>query len=419
MKLVANYEIKTECSIVDDEHVLKIKHPKDRYSVHIQNITRTVYTTPFLLSLNLYFEAPELKGAQEIADTLLTECLNMLAFATGSKFKRHRIYKIVDATPQAGMRDILMWGDTIEYEDPQPFITEENTSSIEKLLEFDVPPAISRAMRWYRLGINAPVLDDQFMNFWFALEIIAEFQKSPEKVPDKCTKCQSPLYCESCKRHPVHKPFAKQAIQSLLKVIDKKCDDEVIKRLEDTRNSLMHGSTLKEIEDKLPQPHEQIVDVLGRLVWKALIHQFPKEMFNKELVVGYPSTYINHTINTICHMQTIVPKKPNGDLDLRSKGVTAGIKPFGPPQSALPSIIKMSVEQLKQLQELSYNKGEHQEMCQRICQRTKKKDNNIYAQILSTDMALIHKALKKGETGIWQNLFREIMSNSSTKEPVQ
>ena len=416
MQLVANYEIKTDCSIIDDERVLKIRHPKGLYNVRLQNIPRPVYTTPFLLSLHLYFEAPEIKESKEIADGLLSDCLSMLALTTGASFKRHRIRQIVDATPgKTGMRDILMWGDAIEYEDPQPFIAEENARCIEKLLEFDIPPAINRAMRWYRLGVNASLPDDQFMNFWFALEIIAEFQKSPEKVPDKCPKCRSSLYCESCKTHPVHRPFAKQAIQALLKATDKECTDEVIQRLEDTRNSLMHGATLKEIENKLPEPHEQIVDILGRLVWRALIDQFPKEMFKETLAMGYPSTYIHRTVNAICHMQTIVPVHPDGDLDLRFKGTTAEVKPFGPPQSALPSIIQMSIEQYERLRKLSYAQGDHQEMCQRISQQIKRDGKHVYAQVLSTDMALIKKALEKNEAGTWQDLFQEILNNATAE----
>ncbi len=199
MECVANYEIKTESSVVADDLVLRIKHPKGLYRARIQNIPRTVYTTPFLLSLHLYFDAPALDEARDIADGFLADCLSMLAFTTGSRFQRHRIRQIVDATPQGmtGMRSLLMWADSIEYEDPQPFLHEDTAQAIERLLEFDIPPAIRRAMRWYRLGINETVPDDQFMNFWFALEIIAESQKSTDKVPDRCPQCQSPLYCES------------------------------------------------------------------------------------------------------------------------------------------------------------------------------------------------------------------------------
>lgn len=414
MECVANYEIKTECSVVTDDLVLRIKHPKGLYRARIQNISRPDYTTPFLLSLYLYFDAPTLDEARDIAEDLLADCLNMFAFTTGASLQRHRIRNIVDATPGiTGMRDLHMWGDSIENEDPQPFLREDSALAIERLLEFDIPPAIRRAMRWLRLGINATVPDDQFMYFWFALEIVAEFQKSTEKVPDRCPICQSPLYCESCKTHPVHRPYPKQAIRALLKAVDKECDDATIERLDKTRNRLMHGSTLKEIEDSLPQPHEEIVDILGRLLWKALIHQFPHEMFDGTLSMGYPSTYIHRTLRGIAHMQTVVPLTADGDLDLSFKGFKMGIVTDGPPQSAQPTVISMSPEQYERLEQLSFMKGDHQEMCRRIYERAKTKDDRVHALVLSTDMALIKDAMKQGDTGAWQDLFREIMERTN------
>lgn len=76
MECVANYEIKTECSIVADDLVLRIKHPEGLYRARIQNIPRSVYITPFLLSLHLYFNSPTLDEALDIADGLLADCLN-------------------------------------------------------------------------------------------------------------------------------------------------------------------------------------------------------------------------------------------------------------------------------------------------------------------------------------------------------
>ena len=306
-----------------------------------------------------------------------------------------------------------MWSDSIEYEDPQPFLREDTARAIERLLEFDMPPAIRRAMRWYRLGINETVPDDQFMNFWFALEIVAGFQKPTDKVPDRCPQCQSPLFCESCETHPVHKPYPKQAIRALLKAVDNECDDATIERLDRTRNSLMHGSTLKEIEDSLTQPHEQIVDILGHLLWKALIHQLPHEMFDGTLAMGYPSTYVHHTVRGIAQIQTVVPAGADGELDLSFKGTKMEMVPFGPPQSALPAVISMSPEQHKRLGQLKFMEGDHQEMCQRIYERVETKDGRVHALVLSTDMASIKDAVKRGDTGAWQDLFREIMGETS------
>jgi hypothetical protein len=136
MKFVANYEIKTECSVVTDDLILRIKHPKGLYNARIQNIPRSVYTTPFLLSLHLYFDAAALDKAKDIANDFLADCLNMLAFTTGARFSRHRMRQIVEVTPNT-MKDVLMWSDSIEYNDPEPFI--EDTLShpkieLEKLL---------------------------------------------------------------------------------------------------------------------------------------------------------------------------------------------------------------------------------------------------------------------------------------------
>lgn len=393
--------------------VLRINHPRGLYRARIKNIPRTVYTTPFLLSLHLYFEAPALAQAREIADGHWADCMNMLAFTTVSRFQRHRIRQIVEATAGTAMRSVLMWSESIEYEDPQPFLDANIVHSVERLSEFDIPPAIRRALRWYRLGINSNLPDDQFTYFWFALEIVAEIQKSTEKVADACPKCRSPLYCEPCQTHPTHKPYAKQAIRALLKAVDRNCDDAAIDRLDKTRNSLMHGSTLNEIEDALPQPHEEIVDVLGRLLWKALVHEFPREMFDGKLSMGIPSTYVHRTMHAVAHLETVVPADADGDLDLNFKGTTSKVMPFGPPQSARPFMIRMTAEQYKRLGRLGYAKGDQAEMCQRVYQKAQEKDGQIYALALATDMALIKAALNRNESGSWQDLFRQVLGEAA------
>ncbi len=410
MRCVANFEVESEVSVVADELVLTINDPHGAFKARIKNIPRSEFTTPFLLSLHIYFEAPNLEGAKDVADDLLANCLNMLAFTTGSGFRKHRIRQIVDAeAPSNGtMRNVLMWGERVEYDDPQPFLRDENASSIERLLEYDVPPAVRRALRWYRLGIDAASPDDQFTYFWFALEILAEFQKPTAKVHDKCPHCQSPLYCEKCEKHPEHRPYAKQAIRALMKAADEECDDATLDLLDKTRNSLLHGSTLREIESALPDPHESVVDTLGRILWKALIKQFPKEMYDGTLEMGMPSTYVHYEANAVAHVQTVVPIDKDGHFDLEFKGMTMKLKPSGPPQSASPFVVRMTPEQYDRLRKLSYGKGEHQEMLKRIQGRVEEKDGNIYVLVLATDMSQIRQALKMKDEGEWQDLFREL-----------
>lgn len=414
MQVVANYEIRSECSVVGDDLRLQINHPQGLYRALIKNIPRSDYSTPFLLSLHLYFNAPDLNEAKEIAEERLADCLNMLAFTSGSAFLRHRIRQIVGCAHDNGMHDIHFWGDAIDHEDPQPFLDKRTTKAIERLLEFDIPPAIRRAMRWYRLGINATVPDDQFQCFWLALEIIAEFQKGAEKVPSNCPHCNSPLFCESCNTHPVHKRYQKQAIQALLATVDKECDDAMFTRLDKTRNGLMHGKTLKEIEGDQTEGPKHSVDILGNLVWRALVYQFPHKWFDGSISMGMPSKYVHHKLHGIVHMQTVVPKDAEGNLDLSFSGMKMTMDTDGPPQSALPSYMVMSDDQYARLGKLRYEKGDHQEMCRRIFERVQgKKDGRVACIVLATDLARIRHAIDGGETGSWQTLFREIISGGN------
>lgn len=410
MRCIVKYEIESDTSVVSDEIPLIIQHPNGLFQARIKNILRTDFSTPFLLSLQITFEAPSLQEARKIADGKLVECLNMLAFVTGAGVRLHRTRQIADCTPSSGMNDCLIWADTFGHEDPNPFFDESIAASIEHLLNFDPPPAVARALRWYRIGIYEPILEDKFQYFWFALEILAEHQKSPGKVNDKCPRCKSSLYCETCKTHPTHKPYAKQAIFALIQTVDKKCDDETLVALDKTRNGLMHGATLEEIEHTLSKSIEDIVDVLGRILFKALAHQFPTELFNKRVHFGYPSTYIHRTVEGIAHAKTALPKGENGEIDLDIfTGLTFSMVTKCPPQSGLPSIIVMSPDQHKQIGLLMRNKGSYTELCKRIYEGAKIEDGRIIALVLATDMKQICEAIKRHETADWVRPFIEIL----------
>lgn len=341
--------------------------------------------------------------------------MNILAFTTGSKFRLHRIRQIVDASPEStGMRSVLIWANSTDNEDPQPFLEEETVGTIQRLLEHEVPPAIKRAMRWYRLGINASSPDDQFTYFWFAVEIIAANQKSSEKVHDVCPRCRSPLYCEACNAHPSHKPYPKQAIRALMKAVDNKCDDETVDLLDKTRNSLMHGKTLEEIENMLPSQGEHIVDVLGRLVWKALIYQYPKGLFDGSLALGYPSTYVRRKVHAVAHVQTVVPIDGNGDFDLDFKGMKVELV-TAPPQSALPTVLQMDIANYESLRALSHKNGAHQDVLKRICGNVRQKDDVVQVLVLSTDMKFIRDAETAGTKEEWLDLLRTVIDGQHDK----
>lgn len=238
-------------------------------------------------------------------------------------------------------------------------------------------------------------------------------------MPSNCPHCNSPLFCESCNTHPVHKRYQKQAIQALLSTVDQECDNAMFKSLDKMRNGLMHGKTVKEIEGDQPEGQKHIVDILGNLVWKTLVHQFPPERFDGSISMGMPSTYVHSRLHGIAHIQTVVPKDAEGNLDLSFSGTKMEMVTDGPPQSALPSLIVMTDDQYARLSKLRHEKGDHQEMCRRILERVNgKKDGHVRCIVLATDFARIKRAIDGGETGNWQNLLREIIISGNTVSEV-
>jgi hypothetical protein len=175
--------------------------------------------------------------------------------------------------------------------------------------------------------------------------------------------------------------------------VDQECDEEKLEMLEKARNTLMHGGTLKEIEKRLPGPREEVVDTLGKIVFLALVNQFPRELFTEKVKFLKPSSYIDRTLSGIAHMQTVVPV----DAD-------------APPQSARPFLVVMTKDQYEQLTKLSYKAGDHQEMCRRIAGRVhQQNETHVALVVFATDFARIDGAIKRKEAGEWQELFREVM----------
>ena len=175
----------------------------------------------------------------------------------------------------------------------------------------------------------------------------------------------------------------------------------------------MHGRTLEEIEKDLSEGEKHIVDTLGKLVWRALAAQFPREVFEGNSAFGMPSTYLHRRISGIAHLKMGLQTDAAGNLNLSFSGTKVGIVSDRPPQSALPSILVMSDDQYARLRRLSYEAGGHQTMCHRIASRVNgQKDGHVACTVFATDLSQIVKAVKGGDTGSWQDLFREILGGS-------
>ena len=410
MKLIANYEIKSDVSVINDDQWLTINHPRELYKARIRNIVRNDFSDAFLLSLNITFEAPAIEKSQDIADECMVDCLNIISLSTGSPVIKHRIKQIIDASPDVTMRDCLFWSDTIQNKDPEPILDTKFIETITKFMSHEMTASLQKALRWYRMGLCANTPDDQYQYFWFALELIATSNKSSHKVNDKCPQCQHPLFCESCKKHPEHKPYMKEKIYDLIRRTNKECPEKMIEQLGETRNRLMHGDTLKDVPQPGFESNEDIVNVLGKVVLNVLVNQFPQEVLKDKLLIGVPGSFIHKTLTGVAHIKTVVPVGVDGELDLSFKGFTMTLETY-PPQSAKSSFVSLTNDNFEELRKIIHKKSEYQSLYKRINERIKTIKTIHFGEILSSDMAVILQAFKTDQADESLALVKYIFQN--------
>jgi hypothetical protein len=318
MRCIADFEVLSDFCIADDTKKLKLRHPTGHYEVHIKNGPKPQPPALPHLSVQVIFDSPDLSTAKGDSREHLFDALNMLAFVTNSRFEYHRLLKIIDWTPGITMREALIFTGFDPATDPEPMLNDALVDSAQKLLETESAPAMKRALRWFRLGLAGESPEETFQYFWFALEIVAEGQKSPAKVHDRCPKCQGNLYCESCKEYPTHRPYAKQAIRQLINEIIEEDADKIFGVLDKARNALMHGARLKDVEEALNVSSEHLVDILGRVAWRSLLRLLPPnvELMNTELAMAEPTSYVRRRMTYSAHIITVVPTGADGEPDI-------------------------------------------------------------------------------------------------------
>lgn len=312
MRCLADFEVVAELCLKQPNEVIAFSLPFGNVEVHLKNDANRATAQASLLSVRIIFAADDLDSAVELSQSILADVLSALAFVTNGAFSLHRLKKIVDWTPGIVDRQMLVFAGAAAASPAEALLDRDLLKIVEDMNQLNLDTPIRSAMRWFRLGVGAEVLEEQFQYFWFALEIIAGIDKPNEKVHDRCTKCNGALYCEACKVHPTHRLFASQAIAKIIGDITGDTKGEVYAAISLVRNTLMHGRMLDEIEKDLPCESYKVVDRLGMIVWKALASLLTSKYKFQIPNVLLPSTYIRHALSAYTNITVRLPDGPNG-----------------------------------------------------------------------------------------------------------
>lgn len=296
---IAIAEIETELVLPDGAPPICYDDPRGEFRVRIANLAvRPLADTP-LLELHIEFDAPDLAAAAEGARAKIRDFVRLMSFTTQTPFRLRQVNRIVDWSPGLSIREQMIYHvDRTAL--PHPALLPDFVTTIGTLTANPMAPEVRVALRWFANGLGARLMEEQFQYFFFAIEVLAEYHKPTERVPDKCPRCSTALFCSSCDETPTHRPYAKQAIESLVsKLINGWPDAFQVLNL--VRNRMMHGKSREEIQCELVLPLDEVVDRAGRVAWTAILNSIVLPPGEHRLDLAEVSTFVQRTVTVGIH----------------------------------------------------------------------------------------------------------------------
>ena len=172
MLVLADFLLDSPLCLKDEAAPITIRAPSKEFSMTISNATEADRASAdVVLSAQVTFSSDVFdQNLRLVAHEKLDAALNFLVFATNRKFTPTRLKRVIDWTPGLIDRRALIYAETPEWNVPTPGFAHEYADTIERLLTADTMVEQQAAMRWYRRGVEAASVEDQFSYFWFALE---------------------------------------------------------------------------------------------------------------------------------------------------------------------------------------------------------------------------------------------------------
>ena len=77
-----------------------------------------------------------------------------------------------------------------------------------------------------------------------------------------------------------------------------------------------------------------------------------------------------------------------------------------------PTDLVITAEQRQKLLEYTTGQGGRQDLCRRVYDSVRTIDNKLAARVYQADMERIHELVNRDDSGGWQDLFREILTQN-------
>lgn len=139
------------------------------------------HVTALIAELIANVEQPD-NSRQELT-ALLVKLLDVMSFVTHNGYKLIRCQRVIFWEPHATTRELRVYNVFDPYYPPLPELTQDLLNTVQTLLTAQPASHVLRALACFRKGVLEQRPEDQFQQFWFAMEVIAEGMKEDDARP--------------------------------------------------------------------------------------------------------------------------------------------------------------------------------------------------------------------------------------------
>ncbi len=313
-KWIMKFEVETNATFIIESKEKAIINTRNNYEVYIQNNSDREDVGKTFLYIYIIYESENIDTAEKEGMKNLEDIIDILSFSSCVLIEIKRRIGLYDWTPNLAARPGRAYRSILDPNSPQLIINREIVGTLEALLRIEKNKTLERALRWFRLGVSSIYPEEQFQLFWFVIESLIQVDADKQRVADKCPRCGEPLFCKECNETSYHRPYP---IQAIGRIFDKYVPDDNEKTFiisSKTRNALLHGESIKEIEEEFGITIHDIVTKVGKVAQIALLNCIMTNQSDKNQVRElslYQSSNFSFYVVDVCANVTAVTSENN------------------------------------------------------------------------------------------------------------
>jgi len=310
MKCISEYDLTSEVGLIKDAKTLRFSHPKNNFVASIRRSDAPCQEDRRALRIWIEFDCDSLLVAKDVSDKYLASIMSALSYLTSGSVVMMKINRIIDWTPELYEREALYYHHSQANDAPFDILDSEIVNSLGSIFPHCEDDNLRQSMRWFRLALNQEINDDILYCFWRSIEILVPLFKDITKVNDLCPVCRSPLYCEKCESHTMHRPYPKQTMKEMV-TREAQDDGSIFEKLNGIRNALAHGESLSTITSS-DEESLDVTTLTGRLAFGLIFRALANKAGNIEVQGGIASMYAKAKVGFCAHLKSVFPADDDG-----------------------------------------------------------------------------------------------------------